>query len=97
LATISSRVDDALKTQADIVAENIGISLSSAINIFLKRFVAEGGFPFEVKAINYNVNSLTDQEILKLAQLGVQKGESVPTLPASLYMDSQTEAPKITN
>ena len=31
------------------IADNIGISLSAAINIFLKRFVAEEGFPFALK------------------------------------------------
>ena len=50
MATISARVDDGLKAEAESVAEAIGIPLSTAINIFLKRFSADRGFPFDVVA-----------------------------------------------
>lgn len=52
VANISARIDDHLKAHAEQIAESIGIPLSTAINIFIKRFIAEGGFPFEVKAVN---------------------------------------------
>ena len=48
MANVSARIDDDLKARADAIADQIGISLSSAIGIFLKRFVAEQGFPFPV-------------------------------------------------
>lgn len=96
MATVSARIDDNLKMRADEVAEEIGISLSSAIGIFLKRFVAEQGFPFEVKAVSRTVHSMTDTEIAALAQKGIQKGNSVPVLPASFYIDPKTNAPKTT-
>ena len=50
MATISARVDDQLKAEAESVADAIGISLSTAINIFLRRFSANRGFPFDVVA-----------------------------------------------
>lgn len=50
MATISARVDDQLKAEAESVADAIGIPLSTAINIFLKRFSANRGFPFDVVA-----------------------------------------------
>lgn len=50
MATISARVDDQLKAEAENVADAIGIPLSTAINIFLKRFSADRGFPFAVVA-----------------------------------------------
>ena len=50
MATISARVDDQLKAEAENVADAIGIPLSTAINIFLKRFSANRGFPFDVVA-----------------------------------------------
>lgn len=50
MATVSARVDDQLKADAEKVADAIGISLSTAINIFLKRFSVEHGFPFDVVA-----------------------------------------------
>lgn len=51
MATVSARIDDQLKADAERVADSIGLSLSSAINIFLKRFAADGGFPFPVTAV----------------------------------------------
>lgn len=51
MATISARIDDRLKSRAEEIAESIGIPLSSVISIFLRRFIAERGFPFEVKAL----------------------------------------------
>ena len=48
MATVSTRVDDRVKAEAESVANAIGLTLSTAVNIFLKRFAAEGGFPFSV-------------------------------------------------
>lgn len=50
MATISTRIDDDVKTDAERIADQIGISLSTAINIFLKQFVADRGFSFPVVA-----------------------------------------------
>ncbi len=50
MATISTRIDDETKKEAERVADNIGITLSSAISIFLKQFVNNNGFPFDVVA-----------------------------------------------
>ena len=48
MATISTRVDDQIKSDAEKIADEIGIPVSTAINIFLKRFIANRGFPFSV-------------------------------------------------
>lgn len=48
MATVSARVDDNVKYDAEQVADSIGLSLSTVINVFLKRFVADKGFPFNV-------------------------------------------------
>ena len=66
MANISARVDDHLKASAEQVAESIGIPLSTAINVFIKRFIAEGGFPFEVKAV-YTPSS--GHEVKKLEEI----------------------------
>lgn len=50
MATISTRLDDQLKVDAEIIADEIGIPLSTAINVFLKQFIAYRGFPFQVLA-----------------------------------------------
>lgn len=68
LATISARVDDATKIDAEKIADRLGIQLSTAINVFLKRFVAEGGFPFSVVVGKENrAQFLIDEEELDAA------------------------------
>jgi len=46
------RVDENLKNQAAETLDDIGLSLSDAIRIFLKRVVAEKAIPFEVRVPN---------------------------------------------
>lgn len=43
------RIDDDLKTQAALVYDQLGIDLSTAVRMFLKKSVAVNGIPFEVK------------------------------------------------
>ncbi len=43
------RIDDDLKTQASIVYEQLGLDLSSAVRMFLKKSVAVNGIPFDVR------------------------------------------------
>ena len=48
-ATISIRVDQALKQNFDSLCEDFGISTTAAFNIFMKTVVRERRFPFEIK------------------------------------------------
>ena len=48
MAQINLRVDDELKYNAEKTLESIGLSMSSAINIFLKTVVRENRIPFEL-------------------------------------------------
>ncbi len=48
MAQINIRVDDEVKKTAENVCSDIGLSLSSAINIFLKKMGREKRIPFEV-------------------------------------------------
>ena len=46
---ISIRMDADLKAQADELFAELGMSLSTAFNIFVRQSLREGGLPFEVK------------------------------------------------
>ena len=50
MAPISLRVDDELKRNAERAFDDIGLSMSTAINIFLKTVVRENRIPFELSA-----------------------------------------------
>ena len=49
MATISIRVDDDIKQQAEFIFDELGISMSSALTMFLKQTIRYGGIPFELK------------------------------------------------
>jgi DNA-damage-inducible protein J len=48
--TVQSRISAALKEQADIVFENMGMSIGDAIRIFIQQSVNVGGLPFQPSA-----------------------------------------------
>lgn len=52
--TISVKTSQADKQQAAKIFDGLGLNLSTAINIFIKKSIAEGGLPFEVKDPFYN-------------------------------------------
>ena len=53
MAQISLRVDDELKRCAERTLDDIGLSMSTAINIFLKAVVRENRIPFELSADSF--------------------------------------------
>ena len=50
MTQISLRVDDEVKRKAEEACEEMGLSLSAAINIYLKKLGRERRIPFEVSA-----------------------------------------------
>ena len=50
MAQISFRVDDNVKMDAEKTLDTIGLSMSAAINIFLKKIARENRIPFELSA-----------------------------------------------
>ena len=90
MVTISARVEDATKASAEQIADDIGISLSAAINIFLKRFVAENGFPFDVRR-KTDYTELSTEEITKALQKAVAGDPSSRSMPPVSYLDPETQ------
>ena len=48
--TFNVRMDEGVKSRLDDVAAEIGLSTAAVFNVFARRFIAERGFPFDVKA-----------------------------------------------
>lgn len=51
-ATVKARVDENVKLEVAQILHDIGLNTSQAINIFLKKVIAEKGIPFELKIPN---------------------------------------------
>lgn len=46
---LNIRTDKAIKDQADKIFSELGLNMTTAINIFLRTAIREHGIPFEVK------------------------------------------------
>ncbi len=52
MTTLSVRIDEKLKKQANELFADLGLDMSTAINIFLRQAVMKDGLPFEVTRPN---------------------------------------------
>ena len=46
MTRISIRMDENLRKEADEILDELGLNMSSAVNIFVKQLVRQGGLPF---------------------------------------------------
>ncbi len=85
MATINIRTDLETKKEAEQLFEEFGLSMTSAINVFLKQVIREKRIPFE---IGYeNPNELT-ANVLKEAEEGKNLSpvyESIEEMMDSLH------------
>ena len=81
MAIIQFRVDDDLKAKATSVFEKLGLDLSSAMRMFLKRSVDVQGVPFPM-VLERNAHQASDARSIMLEMQGVskRKGNSEMTL-----------------
>jgi len=73
-ARVAIRVDRDLKLEADELFRQLGINMTSAVNMFLRKAVAEKAIPFEV-SIQGNVlaGKYAPNEILALANAALEQ------------------------
>ena len=58
---VRCRIDPKTKEQASEVIEAMGLSVSDAIRLFLKRVAADGAIPFELRASNAKTISAIEE------------------------------------
>lgn len=62
------RIDPELKGNANAVFEELGITLSTAVNMFLKAVVREGGMPFDIKIAKNSGSAGSTNQAVSIAQ-----------------------------
>jgi len=55
---LNIRIDEELKRQADAIFSELGLNMSTAINMFLRYAVRYGGIPFELRVEKPNAETL---------------------------------------
>lgn len=43
------RIEPEVKREASVILDELGLSMSTAMNMFLRAVIREGGMPFEMK------------------------------------------------
>ncbi len=90
MATITARIDDKTKLQAEEIANSIGLNLSSVINVFVNRFVAERGFPFAVSDPK-TVQMFDRADLSNAVTSAIKERRDVPEVPKSFYVIPETD------
>ena len=90
MAVISARVNDHTKQEAERIADQIGLSLSSVINVFLNKFVAEQGFPFSVTTAKKGESLLAKAESESIFAKAIAENVPENNPLSSAYIDPVT-------
>ena len=92
-ANLNIRIDPQTKKGAEQLFSSFGITISDAVNIFLRQSLMEGGLPFEMKQPRYNIETETAMQEARDIMSGKKKSKkysSADELFAEL--DSEYEA-----
>lgn len=91
MATNSIRVDNAVKDEASRIASELGLTFNGVVNILLRKFNAEQGFPFPVKLDSeVTVFDMSDDDFLSACRTAVEEREAVPTMDYTARLDPET-------
>lgn len=66
MATVTARVDENVKKEAETLFKKMGLNMSTAMNLFLKKCILEQVIPFELKIPNEEIEeNIQENENLK--------------------------------
>ncbi len=91
MVNISVRIDPALKKQADALFSDLGLNMSTAVNMFLKSAVSHNGIPFEVRRTAPNAETqaaLAEYEEMKRNPDAYKRYDSFDDLMGEVLRDA---------
>jgi DNA-damage-inducible protein J len=72
---VSIRIDKELKERAETLFERLGMNMTTALNVFLRKAVDESAIPFAISAKNSGFGAgLPPDELSRTFQAAVQEG-----------------------
>ncbi len=74
---ISIRMEKDLKEQAERLFNDLGMTMSTALNIFVRQAVRQGKIPFEITTHTDNFYSLENMKRIKKSIQSFQNGKTV--------------------
>ena len=65
MAQVNIRLDDGLKEKADLLLEELGLNMTTAVNIFVRQVVRQGGIPFDITVNTDPFYSASNMKVLR--------------------------------
>lgn len=93
MATNSIRIDDHTKQEATRIAGELGLSFNAVVNILLRRFNMEKGFPFPVKLESKRGETVFDMDSETFEQAcrnAIASRDACPSAPYTTLLDPDT-------
>ena len=72
MAQVNIRIDDVLKTRAENIFEELGLSMTTAFTIFIRQTIRQGGIPFQITT---HVDPFYNAENMKILYRSIKKAE----------------------
>lgn len=83
-STVQVRIEPELKASVEVVLDHLGLSMSSAISLFLKQVVLHDGLPFPVKIPNAETLAAIQEVEAMKANGSKERGQTKEELYADL-------------
>ena len=65
MAQVNIRLDDGLKETADLLFEELGLNMTTAVNVFVRQTVRQGGIPFDITVNTDPFYSASNMKVLR--------------------------------
>lgn len=76
MAQVNIRMDDDLKASADVLFDELGLNMSTAVNMFVKQAVRQGGIPFAITTNGDPFYSEANQRFLRKEIAELESGKA---------------------
>ena len=82
-SNVTARVEPSVKEQAESILASLGIPTSSAITMFYKQIIFQGGIPFEMKlpANPLDTTKMSREELYVKISAGIDDAEAGRSTP----------------
>ena len=94
-ATLNLRVDPEVKQSAESVLSQLGLSMSTAVDMFLRQVSLTGGIPFRVALPeaprSIDVDSMADRQLFEALSRGLLEAEEGRGVEASVAFSRMRE------
>lgn len=71
---VNIRVDEDLKKQTEVLLTEMGLNMTTAVNMFLRQVLRTGGIPFEITTRKEDFYNLVNQQVLRKSIDRLEKG-----------------------